>query len=258
MTINTDIHIVLGANSIAGETPEWTPLQPLTSSGYTPIAYYDLDDSLVTNISGGTATNNDEILTVHDMTPNSLGMTRTQGVGTSPVYLTDQLNGHSIAYFDGVDDVLESVWYNEPLPQPFTNVLVMKWSAEDIAAGIRQFAFDGVGGDDRHGIYIVSDESNQRLRAGKSLLWGTIDSDWHVITTVANSTSSSISVDGSVTEGDAGDDGLRGTQWGARFDYKSPGNVSIAWNATWPYALDSTDIVEIESWLNFRYGLLAF
>ena len=189
------------------------------------------------------------------------GRTLSQGIPSrQPAFKRNGPNGRPAVVFDGTTDALASALFAAALPQPNTVVVVFEGPSGvctllDAPQGTNERNRIQLGGlEGSVGVQMYATNFSQPgapVRAGV----------WHIATLVFNATSSIQRVDGapqSVNTTNLGTAGMGGILLGLKQDQQpavDPGQPVIAELLVFNRALESSEILALESWLVSHYGL---
>ena len=217
----------------------WSPLD------LTPQAWFDASDAATITASGSAVTQwNDK---------SSNGRNLTQGTGSrQPTTGSTTQNGLNVINFDGGDVLTRA---SVTINQPYTVCAVWKYNAGLGASDVTvAFSMADLGA---YATYIGTQEyrifNNTLVNSAK-----TANTDVHQVTSIHNTTSSEIRVDGTLVAGpaDAGaGNGARLNVGAASSTAQAALNGWIAELLVFGYVLSADQVSVIESYLNDKWGL---
>ena len=186
---------------------------------------------------------------------SGIGRHLVQATGSKqPILVRDELNGHSVVRFDGVDDYLGYPSSSTNINQPFSGLFVMK---QYTGGSFPQVWFSGFSAAPL--FYANDNNGDLHLWGGASELNGDIGSwgDFAVYAFRANGGSSEIYRNGvSIVSGSAGSDGPSGVKIGVRgSDNGLASHIDIAEILMFYRSLSDAEILAISTEMMTKYGL---
>lgn len=240
----------------------WTPASPTTDGGVSAEHWYRSDDAYQDAArTTPVASDGDVVGNWTDLTANADHVSQAT-TGNKPTWqngVGDQLNGHPVILFDGIDDYLRGAFTTGgALSQPFTVFIVAKLDALAVNDGSNRFVFDGDDGVNRAlgGTNATPNPDTWRISAGASVNGSASDSNWNMWLCLFNGASSQFWHNGiSEASGNAGGNVIDGLTMGNGATGGVPWLGPVIECVIYDSNLSNADKNEVGNYLATRYGL---
>jgi len=238
----------------------WTPALPTTDGGVSPEHWYRSDDAYQDAARTTPVASDGDV--VGNLTDKAVSADHVSQAttGNKPTWQNgagDQLNGHPVIEFDGIDDWLRGAFTTGgALAQPFTVFVVAKLDVAATGDG----ASHAIGDSDDSTNRMKMDQSSGNvwdIYAGVGLSGGASDSNWNIWLARFNGVTSTLWMNGILEAGpgNAGAHNPDGLTIGADRLGFSPWNGVFVERVTYDSDLSNADKNEVGTYLATRYGL---
>lgn len=238
------------AGNAGGGAPAWSPLD---IEGIQ--SWFDFTDPTVLFTDDGVTAvtaDGDSVYRCSDQV-NGHHLKQTSA-GSRPLYKVNILNGRSVARFDGTDDYMQTATFGDALVQPYTVVLVFKYTTSVFGSSV----FDGLTANRGNLIHWSGDE--WMLAAGNGpqpTSQAVSTTGFHYVTALFNGASSKFRYDGALTAGtpNAGTSSVTGWTLGSDLNGGDAFAGDVAEAILVAQAITAPDLALLDTYIDERYGL---